>query len=188
MLVSLPLCPLAIYNKPETKMMFRMEQIQINKFWSQCQIKRILSPKGPMWNNSEIMQECQRVIVSGFTHRQVHLDLAGESTLLALTVPGRDPFVWANGWEILLEIFARCIVRALDLLATVIVNVVLPTWPRLVLVWKPWVEWNSPKFNSRHLHSALQLSRRDNVSDNFDRLCVTVEFATNVATAMETNQ
>jgi len=70
--------------------------------------------------------ETPTVIVSDFNHRHASLDPASEGALLALTIPCRDPFIWANGGEILLEIFTWCIILTLDLLATVIVNIVLP--------------------------------------------------------------
>jgi hypothetical protein len=58
------------------------------------------------------------------------LDPAGEGTILTLTVPRRDPFIWADCREIFLEIIAWCIFVALDLLATIVVNIVLPAGPK----------------------------------------------------------
>merc|ERR1719291_456830 len=79
------------------------------------------------------------------------LDVGGEGVLLPLFIPLLNPSIGADCLEVLGKELARLIILALNLLAAVEVNIVLPAVPCLVLVGEPWVEGNGlHSLNSCH--------------------------------------
>lgn len=71
------------------------------------------------------------------------LNFNWEGSVRNLILPFFNPCIWADVMEHLLEIVARFIVLATQLLASVEVDEWLSTVARLVGVWEPWIEWSA---------------------------------------------
>lgn len=68
------------------------------------------------------------------------VQLGGEGAVISLVVPFLNPRLRAQGIEISLEELARLVIRSLDVLTSVEVDIVLPAVPRLILVGEPGVK------------------------------------------------